>query len=80
MSPRVEQVGCRALVMSSRFKSSDYDEMIQGLIPNLANCKARGLLAVRLTFLCIRSPSPVMRGHVAPCPKHCTVTCVCRCD
>jgi hypothetical protein len=37
----LKKVGCRGLVMSSQFKTSDYDAMIRGLIPNLDSCKVR---------------------------------------
>lgn len=33
------QVGCRALVMSAGYKTSDFDSMIRGLIPRLDSCK-----------------------------------------
>lgn len=47
----LNKVGCRALVMSPNFKSSDYVEMIQDLAPELAECEPGALRAARLPAL-----------------------------
>jgi len=40
----LDKVGCKALVTAARFKSSDYIVMLNGLIPELAECEAGKLV------------------------------------
>ena len=47
----LNKVGCRALVMSSAFKSSNYLEMIGDLAPELGHCEAGLLRSHRLPTL-----------------------------
>src|SRR5574337_1044071 len=47
----LNKVGCRALVLSPSFKSSDYLEMINDLAPELAHCAPGALRAARLPTL-----------------------------
>ncbi|MEN2428695.1 AMP-binding protein [Chromobacterium vaccinii] len=47
----LNKVGCRALVLSSSFKSSDYVEMIRDLAPELDRCGLGELRAERLPEL-----------------------------
>nr|WP_294865117.1 AMP-binding protein [uncultured Pseudogulbenkiania sp.] len=47
----LNKVGCRALVLSPSFKSSDYLEMINDLAPELAHCTPGALRAARLPTL-----------------------------
>jgi fatty-acyl-CoA synthase len=47
----INKVGCRALILSPAFKSSDYLAMIDELAPELANCTLGDLAAQRLPSL-----------------------------
>jgi fatty-acyl-CoA synthase len=47
----LNKVGCVALVMAHRFKSSDYSGMIAELAPELSNCASGTLAAARLPDL-----------------------------
>lgn len=47
----LNRVGCRALVLSPSFKSSDYLEMINDLAPELAHCAPGALRAAKLPTL-----------------------------
>jgi fatty-acyl-CoA synthase len=47
----LNKVGCRALIMSPAFKSSDYLAMINDLAPELVHCAAGDLAAQRLPSL-----------------------------
>ena len=47
----LNKVGCRALILSPAFKSSDYLEMLSDLAPELATCKPGALRSERLPAL-----------------------------
>lgn len=47
----INKVGCKALVIARRFKSSDYVGMLQTLAPELATCPAGRLQAAKLPQL-----------------------------
>jgi len=47
----VNKVGCRALILSPSFKSSDYLAMLQDLAPELENCAPGQLKSLRLPTL-----------------------------
>ncbi len=47
----LNKVGCRALILSPAFKSSDYLEMLTDLAPELGTCKAGALRSARLPAL-----------------------------
>jgi fatty-acyl-CoA synthase len=58
----LNQVGCRALVLADRFKSSDYPGMLRELAPELDRCAAGALEAARLpelrTVICAGGETP----------------------
>jgi fatty-acyl-CoA synthase len=47
----LKKVGCRALILATRFKSSDYMEMLRELAPELAGSRPGALRAARLPDL-----------------------------
>ncbi|MCG8491588.1 MAG: AMP-binding protein [Sneathiellales bacterium] len=47
----LNKVGCKAIVLARRFKSSDYLEMISRLAPELENCEPGRLNSEKLPFL-----------------------------
>ena len=47
----LNKVGCKALVLAHRFKSSDYPAMIRELAPEVNRCTAGELKALRLPQL-----------------------------
>jgi len=47
----LNKVGCRALVLSPSFKSSDYLAMLADLAPELADCEPGALEAAKLPSL-----------------------------
>ncbi|NWK76629.1 AMP-binding protein [Aquitalea sp. LB_tupeE] len=47
----INKVGCRALIASPSFKSSNYIEMLQDLLPELADCQPGELKAARMPRL-----------------------------
>jgi fatty-acyl-CoA synthase len=47
----LQKVGCRALILATRFKSSDYIAMLQELAPELAGSRPGALRAARLPDL-----------------------------
>src|ERR1700729_1892036 len=47
----LKKVGCRALVMAERLKSSDYLSMLRSLAPELDSCAANNLASARLPQL-----------------------------
>ncbi|HXP95796.1 MAG TPA: AMP-binding protein [Telmatospirillum sp.] len=47
----LNKVGCRALVLAPSFKASNYLQMLQSLVPELADCPAEALRSARLPEL-----------------------------
>ena len=47
----LNKVGCRALILASQFKNSDYVAMIQGLAPEIHHCRPGALTAQKLPHL-----------------------------
>ena len=61
----LNKVQCRALILSPRFKSSDYLEMLQELAPELAHCKPGKLDVGRASLAVARDPAGSRKGRQA---------------
>ncbi|UTH72939.1 AMP-binding protein [Chromobacterium sp. IIBBL 290-4] len=63
----LNKVGCRALVLSPSFKSSDYVQMVRDLAPELEHCRPGELHATRLPELrwVVRMGQQVLPGMLA---------------